>query len=367
MTFIIDSHQDLGHNILTFGRDYTRSAAETRRVEAGTLTPQRNGQTLLGWPDYQAGQVAVIFSTIFIAPKKHQGGPWDVNVFSTNQEYGAILRRQLDAYARLTGDHDDKFRLIQSADELAHVMQPWQAAPASLPDNPHPVGLVLLVEGAEGLRDLDELEEWRQAGVRIIGPVWAGTRFCGGTLNPQGKFNSEGFALLEAMAGLELTLDISHMNEVSALTALDAYSGKIIASHANVRRLLPGQESERHFTDLTIRRLVERGGVMGVIPFALFLDPEWNTSRERRPLPLSRLVDHIDAVCQISGSADHVGIGTDFDGGFGWPDVPDEINTIADMQKITGLLQDRGYSAEDISKIMGGNWLRFLQSSLPKS
>ncbi len=367
MTFLIDSHQDLGHNILTFGRDYTRSAAETRRIEAGTLTPQRNGQTLLGWPDYQAGQVAVIFSTIFIAPKKHQGGPWDVNVFSNNQEYAAILRRQLDAYERMTDNHGDKFRLIKTSNELEIIIQPWLAGPASLPDQPHPVGLVLLVEGAEGLRDLDELEEWRQAGVRIIGPVWAGTRFCGGTLNPQGKFSKEGFALLEAMAGLELTLDISHMNEISALTALDRYPGKVIASHANVRRLLTGAEGERHFTDLTIRRLVERGGVMGVIPFALFLDPEWNTAQERRSLPLSRLIDHIDAICQIAGSADHAGIGTDFDGGFGWPDVPDEIDTIADIQKVAGLLQDRGYSGEDISKIMGGNWLRFLQSSLPKS
>jgi membrane dipeptidase len=367
MTFIIDSHQDLGYNMLTFGRDYSRSASETRQVETNTLTPQRNGQTLLGWPDFQAGQVAVIFGTIFIAPKKYQGGEWDKFVFADNQEYGAIVHRQLDAYARLVDNHPDKFRSIKTRGELESVMQPWLSSPASLPENPHPVGLIMLVEGAEGLRDMDELEEWVQAGVRIIGPVWAGTRFCGGTLNPQGVFTKEGFALLESMAGLDLTLDISHMNETSALTALDAYSGKVIASHANVRRLLNEQDHERHFTDLTIKRLVERGGVMGVVPYASFLDPEWNKSRERKPLPLTLLVNHIDAICQIAGTADHAAIGTDFDGGFGWPDVPDEINTIADMQKITGILETRGYSVEEIKKIMGGNWLRFLQSSLPKS
>ncbi|MHC1782961.1 MAG: dipeptidase [Anaerolineaceae bacterium] len=367
MTFIIDSHQDLGINMLTYGRDYTRSAAETRQLEVDTPIPQRNGQTLLGWPDYQAGQVAIVFSTIFIAPKRYQNGDWDNYVFSNNQEYGAIVHRQLDAYARLVDNNPDKFRFIKTSTDLESVMLPWFSSPASLPDNPHPVGLVLLVEGAEGLRDMDELEEWSQAGVRIIGPVWAGTRFCGGTLNPQGTFTKEGFTLLESMAGLDLTLDISHMNETSALTALDVYSGKVIASHANVRRLLNEQDNERHFTDLTIRRLVERGGVMGVVPFARFLDPDWRSSPDRKPLPLTLLVNHIDAICQIAGSADHAAIGTDFDGGFGWPDVPDEIDTIADMQKITGILETRGYSAEDISKIMGGNWLRFLQSSLPKS
>lgn len=367
MTFIIDSHQDLGWNILTFGRDYARSAAEIRQMEKDTLTPQRNGQTLLGWPDYQKGQVAVVFSTIFATPKRYQGEDWDKVVFSNNQEYGEIVHRQLDAYSRLVDKNPDKFRLIDSIEDLEKVITPWTNSSAILPDNPHPVGLVLLVEGAEGLRDMDELEEWYSAGVRIIGPVWAGTRFCGGMYNPDNSFSKEGFALLDAMAGLNITLDISHMNETSALTALDTFSGKVIASHANVRKLLHSQENERHFTDLTIRRLVERGGVMGVVPFAKFLKPDWNISRERQPVPLTLLADHIDAICQIAGSSDHAAIGTDFDGGFGWPDVPDEIDTIADMQKLIAILESRGYAGQDVQKIMGGNWHSFLQTSLPKS
>lgn len=367
MTLLIDSHEDLGWNILTFGRDYSLSAAEIRRAEKDTLTPQRNGQTLLGWPEYQKGQVAVVFATIYAAPKQHQGGPWDTTVFSNNKEYGDIVHRQMDAYARLVDRHPNKFRQIKTLADLDAVIGPWLERPASYPDATHEVGLLMSVEGAEGLRDMDELEEWKEAGVRIIGPVWAGTRFCGGMLNPQGKFSREGYALLEAMAALELTLDISHMNEISALTALDVFSGKVIASHANVRKLLHETGNERHFTDITIRRLVDRGGVMGVIPYAKFLDPQWNSSGDRRPLPLSLLADHIDAICQLAGSAQHAAIGTDFDGGFGWPDVPDGIDTIADMQKMTGILGSRGYSAENISHIMGGNWLRFLQSSLPES
>ncbi|HWQ83395.1 MAG TPA: hypothetical protein VN363_02445, partial [Anaerolineales bacterium] len=71
---IIDGHQDLAWNMLTFGRNYTRSAAETRRLEAGQAVEVQGGITLLGWPDYQRGQVAVIFATLFAAPARRSGG-----------------------------------------------------------------------------------------------------------------------------------------------------------------------------------------------------------------------------------------------------------------------------------------------------
>ena len=65
MPLIIDSHQDLAWNMLTYGRDYTRSVEETRRLEAGTTTPERNGESTVGWPEYQRGQVAVVFATLY--------------------------------------------------------------------------------------------------------------------------------------------------------------------------------------------------------------------------------------------------------------------------------------------------------------
>ena len=71
-----------------------------------------------------------------------------------------------------------------------------------------------------------------------------------------------------------MTLDISHMTEASALQALDRYEGPVIATHANARALIKGVQGERHLTDLTIRRLIERDGVMGVLPFNRFLRPE---------------------------------------------------------------------------------------------
>ena len=75
------------------------------------------------------------------------------------------------------------------------------------------------------------------------------------------------------------------------------------------------------------------------------------------------MVDHIDHVCQLAGNADHTGIGTDLDGGFGREQSPGDLETIADLQKLPGLLGKRGYSPVDIEKIMTGNFIRLLRSS----
>ncbi|MEJ5202713.1 MAG: membrane dipeptidase, partial [Anaerolineales bacterium] len=61
------------------------------------------------------------------------------------------------------------------------------------------------------------------------------------------------------------------------------------------------------------------------------------------------------------------GIGTDFDGGFGWPAVPMELETIADLQKLSGILAEEGYQPNDITAILGGNWQRILEKVLPES
>ena len=79
------------------------------------------------------------------------------------------------------------------------------------------------------------------------------------------------------------------------------------------------------------------------------------------------MVEHIDYICQFAGDARHVGIGTDFDGGFVLQSVPAEIDTIADLQKLVPLLAERGYTEKDIEAIMGTNWIHLLRNTLPAS
>jgi membrane dipeptidase len=358
---LVDAHEDLAWNILTFERDYTLAAAETRRRELGSEAPRHNGDTLLGWPDYQRGKVAIVFATLFAAPARRRLGEWDSQSYTNTQSAYAAYSRQLDVYHRLVDDHADKFRLILSLDDFLNVVDPWERAP----EKEHPVGLVVLMEGAEGVRAPGELEEWRERGVRVIGPAWAGTRYCGGTREP-GPLTPEGYTLLDGMADLGFTLDLSHMDEQAALQALDYYPGSIIASHANAAALLSGEVSNRFLSDRLIQGLIERDGVIGIVPYIRFLDREWTPTDGRQAITLEHVVAQIDYVCQMAGDARHVGIGSDFDGGFGVQYAPAEVDTIADLQKLGPRLEEKGYAQEDVAAILGENWFSLLRRTLPE-
>ena len=359
---IVDAHQDLAWNMLTFGRDYTRPAAETRHIEYGSQAPIQNGDTLLGWADYQRGQVALIFATLFAAPARRRLGEWDTQSYRDTGEAKSRYSAQLDAYHRLADEQPDHFCLVRSQKELNIVLSAWdEPTPTG-----HPIGLVPLMEGAEAIADPGEVELWWQRGVRIIGPAWTGTRFCGGTSEP-GPLTREGYALLESMADYGLILDISHMDATAARQALDSYPGTLIASHANAAVLLKGSDSNRFLPDDVIRGLIDRDGIIGIVPFNKFLLPGWSTGDGRHLVTLDHVIAQIDYICQVAGNARHVGIGTDFDGGFGLQSVPAEIDTIADLRKLIPLLSDKGYTEADIGAILGYNWIHLLKQAIPES
>ena len=363
MPLIIDSHQDIAWNMLTYRRDYTRPVAETRRLEANTLIPERNGESLLGWDEYQRGQVAVVFSTLFAAPARKKE-LWDILWYPDFDTAHRLYRDQVQVYRKLTDSHPDKFRLIASKPELDSVIEHWSKPTAD--EEGHPVGLVFLMEGADGIRSPRELADWYEMGLRMIGLAWAGTRYCGGTSDP-GPLTEEGKKLLAAMTDYNFLLDLSHMDEAAALEALDRYEGPIMATHSNCAALMKGSETNRHISDRVLRGLIERGGVNGVIPLNSFLKVGWNrkTGSRREEVPLDVLIAHIDHICQLAGNAEHAGIGSDFDGGFGVQSIPPELDSVADLQLIAAQLTARGYSASDTEKILGGNWLRFLREHLP--
>jgi membrane dipeptidase len=116
-----------------------------------------------------------------------------------------------------------------------------------------------------------------------------------------------------------------------------------------------------------IQRLAERDGVMGIVLFNRFLDNNWAAGDPKTDVPLSVVIDAIDYVCQLTGSAAHVGLGSDFDGGFGVESIPDGLDTISDLWNIGAALRARSYTEADIEAILGGNMLRKLRQSLPAS
>jgi membrane dipeptidase len=130
---------------------------------------------------------------------------------------------------------------------------------------------------------------------------------------------------------------------------------------------MKGSETNRHLPDDVIRGLIERDGVIGLIPLNTFLKVGWlrKQGSRREEVSLDAFIAHIDHICQLAGDANHAGIGSDFDGGFGLQSIPRELDTIADLQMVASKLIERGYSTSDAENILGGNWLRFLRKHLP--
>lgn len=363
MTYIIDAHQDIAYNAITFNRDIRISALDVRKNEKGTQIPLWNcGEAVVGWPEFQAGEIAVIFTTLWCPPWQYRGGEWDTQSYQTTQQARILYRKQIDYYRRLTEENPEKFTLIVNQRDLTTVLSHYEVSDEQ---KNRPVGLVLLMEGAEGIGAPEELEEYYELGLRQVGPVWAGNRFCGGSKEDR-PFDQEGRKLLEIMASLGMALDISHMRENAALTALDVYSGPVMASHSNSRRLLNDTGDERHLTDHVIRRLQERCGTIGVVPYNKFLSAEWTPASAPDAVTINQLISQIDYYCQFAGNSTQVGLGTDLDGGFGYPHIPQELDTIKDLQKLKPALLEKGYTQEDVANIFGINWKKHLETVLPK-
>lgn len=364
---IVDAHEDLAWNMLTFGRDYLHSAVETRRRERETQVPALNGDAMLGWPDYQAGGVGLVFATLFASPMRRCTGDWDKLCYEDGRGAGKLYRDQIDLYNRLTDDHPDKFRLVHNASDLDGVLRAWESSPVidetGGVQRGNPVGLVLLMEGADAVSDPGELDEWWECGLRLIGPAWVGTRYSGGTLEP-GPLTGPGRALLERMGELGFGLDLSHMDEAAVFQALDDYRGVLFATHSNAQALLKGDESNRHLSDAVIRGILEREGVIGINFYNAYLKPGWSRSRGREEVTIEHLAAQIDYICQMAGDARHVGLGSDFDGGLGLQSVPAGIDTVADLKKLAPHLAQKGYSDQDCAAISGGNWITILRRIL---
>lgn len=357
---VVDAHQDIAYNLLCHGRDYRRSALQTRQFEAQLEPDPERGTATLGLPDALLGRVALVFATLFVAPPKgSEGKSWSKVVAKTPQQAYQLAINQLDYYNRLA-DETDKIHLVKTAADLDAVLATWGEG-KELAD--HRQGLVLLMEGAEPILEPQQFEEWYERGVRIVGPAWAGTRYAGGTGQP-GPLTKLGHELLDIMADLNVILDLSHLAEEACLQALDRYQGTIIASHSNPRRF---RESDRHLTDTMIRQLAERDGVIGIVLYNAFLSNDWRKGDRKSDVPLEVVIDAMDYVCQLTGNSAHVAIGSDFDGGFGRESIPDGLDTVTDLLSIGAALRSRGYAEADIEAILSGNMLRKLRQALPVS
>lgn len=352
---VVDAHEDIAYNALCFNRDYRTSALVTRRREAGTSTLAQNGVAMLGLPDALLGRVGLVFATLFVAPRSRTPTPWDALTYNDAREAYRLASQQMDYYDRLA-DESEKIRLITSRPDLDAVLNTWKEGSEI---GARQQGLLVLIENADSIVEPKQFEAWYERGVRAVGPAWKATRYCGGTGQP-GALTKLGHELLDVLADFNAMLDLSHMAEAAFLEAVERYPGPIIASHSNPRRF---RSTDRHLSDAMILRLAERDGVMGIVLYNAFLNDHW--SKTDPPLPMTIVTDAIDYVCQLTGSAAHVGLGSDFDGGFGRDSAPQGLDTVGDLWAIGAALRARGYAENDIENIIGGNMIRKIQQALP--
>lgn len=351
---IFDAHLDLSMNALEWNRDLTRPVTEIRRREEGRTDKVDRAKGTVSLPEMRRGQVGLCVATLiarYVRPDNPLPG-WHSPEIAWAQTQGQL------AWYRAMEEAGELVQICDMAGLDRHVRL-WQDVP---PDRA-PIGYVLSLEGADSILTPAHLERAYAQGLRAIGPAHYGPgRYAYGThasapLEPQGR------ELLAEMERLGIILDATHLCDEVFWQALDCFHGPVWASHSNCRALVPDQ---RQFDDRQIKALIERGAVIGAALDAWMMVPGWirgKTTPDEAGVKLAHMLDHIDHVCQLAGSARHAAVGTDLDGGYGREQSPADLDTIADLQRLPDMLRARGYGEADVALILHGNWIRFLREA----
>ncbi len=208
---------------------------------------------------------------------------------------------------------------------------------------------LLSLEGAEPLMgEIAALRVYYRLGVRMLSFAWNyRTPFADGlgAKRSESKLPELGVQALEEMDRLGMIFDVSHLADSVFWDVADVMKSPFIASHSNARAVC---DHARNCTDDMIRAIADHGGVLGMNYAPSFVKEGGEGAT------VEGMVDHIDHIVKLVGP-DHVGLGSDYDG-IGNP--PKGIETADKTPNVTRVLVKRGYSDEDILKILGGNHMR---------
>jgi membrane dipeptidase len=261
------------------------------------------------------------------------------------------------------------------------------------------VAILIGVEGGHAIESsLDRLRDLHARGVRYLtltwnnGLPWAGSSI-GADGTRTGGLSDFGRDVVREMNRLGMLVDLSHVSDSTFFDAIAVSRVPVIASHSSARAL---SDFPRNLSDDQLRAIARNGGVVNVNFFSRFLDSQYRARADavdaqitaaRRALrpgpdsaaaaaglsarrdsllaalpqtPFSVLIDHIDHVARVAG-VDHVGIGSDFDGVSA---LPVGMEDVTRLPRIAQALLDRGYSEQDVTKILGGNMLRVMERVL---
>ena len=342
--------------------------------ENWSFTDPLNGG-MLNYDSAKKGNLAAQFFSIWVDPSQYPN---------------AAAHRTLsliDGTLEQVRHHPDKLRLCLSSDDILAAHRDGKFA------------VLMGIEGGHSIEDsLGLLRDYYRLGVRYMTLTWSNTNDwadSSGDIDDPATPHHNGLTpfgkqVVAEMNRLGMMVDISHVSDKTFWDVIATTRTPIIASHSSSRALT---HAARNMTDEMLQAVAKNNGVVMVNFFPAFIDENWRLAwaaqaPERKQAqdalegeykakglavpytasdkidrefaakigraPFNSLIDHFDHVIKIAG-IDHVGIGTDFDG---IPVPPEGIDSAADFPKITAALMARGYSAEDMHKLLGGNILR---------
>ena len=353
--FTIDAHLDLSMNAMEWNRNLRSSITDIREREKNHFDKPDRGMGTVNFAELRKGDIGLVVATQiarYVAPENKLPG------WHSAEQAWAHTQGQLAWYKAM--ETAGELVMIKDKIGLEKQLALWNNGESN---DTKPIGYMLSLEGADSLVTLDNLHTAYEYGLRAVGPAHYGPgRYANGT-DATGHLNEQGKNLLREMDKLNMILDCTHLCDDAFWDALEIFTGPVWASHNNCRALV---NHNRQFSDDIIKALIERGAVIGGAFDAWMIVPGWVRGKslpQQMDCTMEKVIDHLDHICQLAGNANHVGLGTDLDGGYGKEQSPYDLDTITDLQKIPAMLLKRGYSKEAIENIMHGNWLRLIKNT----
>ncbi len=359
---VVDTHADTPQRFLDGGFDI------------GSTDPADKGHISLD--KARAGNLGAEFFSIWVDPRISQN------------HFAQHTLDLIDSVYQQAARHPDRMMMAFTVADIEHSHKE------------HKLAALMGIEGGHSIEnDIHLLRDFYRLGVRYMTLSWSNTNEWADSsgditdtkVQHHNGLTAFGKEVVLEMNRIGMMVDISHVSDKTFWDAIATTKAPVIASHSSARALA---NHPRNMTDEMLHAVAKNGGVVQVNFFSGFDDPkfleaasaqakerdaavelalakkraegkpityldedriqeEW-LSRISRP-PFSSLIDQIDHIAKVAG-VDHVGLGSDFDGVSGA--TPTGMDSAADLPRITQALLDRGYSPEDIRKILGGNLLR---------
>src|SRR5438270_11962660 len=359
---VIDTHADTPQRFLESNYDL------------GSTDPKDIGQISLD--KVRAGNLGAEFFSIWVEPQTNQG------------HFAHHTFDLIDSVYQEAARHPDRMMMAFSVADIERAHKE------------HKLAALMGIEGGHSIEnDMHLLRDYYRLGVRYMTLSWSNTNEwadSSGDIDDSKVQHHNGLTdfgkqVVLEMNRLGMMVDISHVADKTFWDAIATTKAPVIASHSSARALV---DAPRNMTDEMLRAVAKNGGVVQVNFFNGFDDENFRKAiqaqakdqaaaikkyvdqlkAEGKPVnyvdidrierewmakiprpPLKSLIDHIDHIAKVAG-IDHVGLGSDFDGVSGA--TPQGIDSAADLPNITAALLDRGYSAGDIKKVLGGNLVR---------